>query len=290
MSMMQSSGDDAAGATGAPDPAAAATAAGGEGGGSLLTPQAATTAATGENDWLPEKFRVTNDAGEFDEAASARKLAESYRALEAHKGPVLKAPESPEGYTLTAPMGEDGKPMEGIDMAEFMADPMFKAIAKDAHAAGIPNEHMQFFMERYLRTAPELLAANKALTVDEASKELSSVWADKATFDGNLDKARRATTEFAKGVADDQPGSFKRLEEKFGTDPDFIAFAARVGLESNFDEDRPPAGAGGGASAADVEALMKGEAYWNEKHPDNAKVKAQVAAHFAKQYGTAPHR
>lgn len=288
MGMMQSSSDDAAGATGTPDPAAAA--AGGEGGGSLLTPPATPPAATGENDWLPEKFRVTNEAGEFDEAASARKLAESYRALEAHKGPVLKAPESPEGYTLTAPVGEDGKPIEGIDIVAFMADPMFKQIAKDAHAAGIPNEHMQFFMDKYLRTAPELLGADKRLTVEEASQELSALWTDKASFDTNIAKANRATVEFAKGVADDQPGSFKRLEAKFGTDPDFLAFAARVGMESNFDEDRPAAAGASTAGDMDIEALMKGEPYWNPQHPDHGKVKAQVAAHFAKKFGTAPHR
>lgn len=281
-----SSTDDTNGAAGATDPAAAAA------GGSLLQPPAGDGGAAqpDPHDWLPEKFRVTNDAGDLDEAASARKLAESYRALEAHKGQAFKAPESPDGYKLEAPLGEDGKPIEGVDIEAFMADPMFKGIAAKAHAKGIPNEHMQFFMDEYLRTAPDLLNANKVLTVDEASKELSGVWGDKATFDTNLGKARRATTEFAKGIADDQPGSFKRLEEKFGTDPDFIAFAARVGLESNFDEDRPPAGTPGGATSADIEALMKGEAYWNEKHPDNARVKAQVAAHFAKQYGTAPHR
>lgn len=285
MSMMQSSSDGVAGATGTPDPAAAA--AGGEGGGSLLTPPAT---QPGPNDWLPEKFHVKTEAGEFDEAASARKLAESYRALEAHKGPALKAPESPEGYTLTAPVGEDGKPIEGIDIDAFMADPMFKQIAKDAHAAGIPNEHMQFFMDRYLRTAPELLGADKRLTVEEASQELSSLWADKASFDTNIAKANRATVEFAKGVPDDQPGSFKRLEEKFGTDPDFLAFAARVGMESNFDEDRPPAGGGSTSSDVDIESLMKGEAYWNAQHADHSKVKAQVSAHFAKKFGTEPHR
>lgn len=279
------SNDDPNGAPGAPDPAAAA--AGGQPSGSLLTPAAG---EPGANDWLPEKFRVTNDAGELDEAASARKLAESYRALEAHKGPALKAPESPEGYKLEAPVGEDGNPIPGIDIDAFMADPMFKAIAAKAHAKGIPNEHMQFFMDEYLRTAPELLGANKVLTVDEASKELSVVWGDKATFDTNIGKAQRATAEFAKGIADDQPGSFKRLEEKFGTDPDFLAFAARVGAESNFEEDRPPAGGGGTAGDMDIEALMKGESYWNPQHPDHSKVKAQVSAHFAKKFGTAPHR
>lgn len=244
--------------------------------------------APGPNDWLPSKFHVNNDAGEFDEAASARKLAESYRALEAHKGPVMKAPEKPEDYKISAPM-KDGKPVEGVDIEAFMKDPLFTGLATKAHAKGIPNEHLEFFVHEYLDIAPQMLEANKALTVEEASAELSKVWTDKATFDANLQKGHRAVSEFSKDVAADQPGSFERLEKKFGNDPDFIALMARIGTESKFGEDQVP----GNATTAgdlDVEALMKGQAYWDANHADHAKVKAQVQAHFAKKFGTAPAR
>lgn len=246
--------------------------------------------AAGPHDWLPEKYRVTNEAGEIDEAASTRKLADAYRSLESKlgKGATLSAPEKPEDYKITAPM-VDGKPMEGLDVDEFMKDPMFQGIAKDAHAAGIPNEHMQFFMEKWLQNAPELLQADKQLTVDEASKELSALWTDEATFKGNLSKANRATTEFSKGIAADQPGSFDRLEKKFGNDPDFVALMARIGAESKFGEDTPP-GSAAAVSDVDIESLQKSEAYWKADHPDHAKVKAKVAAFYTQKFGTAPHR
>lgn len=257
---------------------------------SLLSTGAATTAVDpGPNDWLPEKFHVKNDAGEFDEAASSRKLADSYRALEAHKGPAMKAPEKPEDYKIAAPVDKDGKPVEGIDVEAFMKDPLFTGLAAKAHAKGIPNEHLEFFVHEYLDIAPQMLEANKSLTNEEASAELSKVWADEPTFKANLASAYKAATGFSKGIADDQPGSFARLDQKFGTDPDFMALMARVGSEVKFDEDTP-AGGGGVPSAVDVEALMKGPAYWDANHADHSKVKAQVDAHFKRVHGTALHR
>ena len=231
------------------------------------TPPAGDPPAAGPHDWLPEKYRVTNDAGEIDEAASTRKLADAYRSLESKlgKGATLSAPEKPEDYKITAPL-VDGKPMEGLDVEAFMADPMFQGVAKDAHAAGIPNEHMQFFMEKWLQNAPALLQADKQLTIEEASGELSKLWGDEATFKGNMSQAYRATTEFAKGVADDQPGSLARLDKKFGNDPDFVALMARIGKESKFGEDVPP-GAASAVSDVDIVSLQKSEAYWKPEHP-----------------------
>lgn len=258
--------------------------------GATTTTDTTTAAATpGPNDWLPAKFHTNNEAGEFDEAASARKLAESYRSLEAHKGPVMKAPETPEGYKITAPVDKDGKPIDGFDVDAFMKDPLFTGLATKAHAKGIPNEHLEFFVHEYLDIAPQMLEANKQLTIEEASSELSKVWTDKATFDANLSKAHRATTEFAKGIAADQPGSFERLDKKFGSDPDFVALMARIGAESKFGEDTPANNATA-TSDVDVEALMKGPAYWDPNHADHAKVKAQVTAHFTRVHGTAAHR
>ena len=242
----------------------------------------------GPNDWMPEKFRVANDAGEFDEAASARKMAESYVALEKHKGPAMKAPETPEGYVIEPPKDADGKPIEGVVEA-FVKDPLFQGIAKKAHAAGIPNEHMQFFVNEYLQFAPELLNADKSMTVDEASAELSKVWTDKATFDGHVTKAVQAVREFTKDVPDDQPGSNARVLAKFQNDPDFVAFAARIGGEVKFGEDSPPVDAAT-ASDVDIESLQKSEAYWKPEHPDHSKVKQKVEQHFARKFGTALHR
>lgn len=250
--------------------------------GSLLAPgDPATAAATGD-DWLPEKFRVNGEDGALDEAASARKLAESYKALEAHKGPLPQVPATPEDYTLEAPKDAEGKPVEGIDFEAFTADPLFKAFAKDAHAKGLTNEQLQFVTDKYLQLAPELFAADAGLSVDEAKAELGKLWPDEATMQSNLAGVVKAINAFG-GEAEDVPGSKARLMEKYGRDPDFIAFAANIAGELK--EDRLPNGEAIGGEQ-NIEALQKSKAYWDANHPDHARVKAQVSEFYTKKHGT----
>jgi hypothetical protein len=244
-------------------------------------PGAATPPAAGD-DWLPEKFRVNGADGKLDEAASARKLAESYKALEAHKGPLPQAPASPDDYKIETINGPDGKPLDAEIVDGFTADPLFKAFAKDAHARGFSNEQMQFVVERYLNMAPQLIAADMQLSLDEAKAELGAVWKDEATMQRNLQGVVRAINGFGAEAAD-VPGSRARLMEKYGRDPDFIAFAAAVAGEMQ--EDKLPSQPAV-ASEADVESLQKSEAYWNKNHPDHGKVKGQVDAFYARKFGT----
>lgn len=259
----------AAGAAAAGDLVGAGSAAASPG--SLLTQQA-------ENDYLPEKFRVTDSEGKIDQAASARKLAESYKALEAHKGPPRVVPATPEAYTLEAPKDAEGKPIAGFE--EFTGDPLFKAFTADAHAQGFTNEQLQFTVGKYLSLAPELLQADKALTAEEATARLATVWTDQATMSANLTGVVRAINMFG---ADDSsaPGSKATLMEKYGTDPDFIAFAASIAKELK--EDTPP---GGEQPSSDdnIEALQKGKAYWDPLDPDHKRVKGLVDAHYAKRF------
>lgn len=258
--------------------------------GSLLNQGAAPPAgdppAAGPHDWLPEKYRVTNESGEIDEAASTRKLADAYRSLESKlgKGATLTAPEKPEDYKITAPVDKDGNPIEGIDVEEFMGDPMYKGLAAKAHAAGIPNEHMQFFVSEYLsEIRPSLIPEIVRQTKEEASAELSKVWTDKATFDANLANAQRAATEFAKGIAADQPGSFERLDKKFGSDPDFVALLARIGAESDFDEDTPP-GSAQPVDGMSREDAARNPALQNTNHPEHNKARRALYAAFGNPY------
>jgi hypothetical protein len=253
----------------------------------LATPPAADPAAppAGENDWLPEKFRVNTAEGSLDEAASARKLAESYKALEAHKGPLSQAPATADDYKIEAPKDAEGKPME-VDIAAFTGDPAFKAFAAKAHELGYSNDQLQFAVDRYLTMAPELLAADQSLSLAEAKAELSKIWTNDQAMQANLASVRRAIQGFGAEAAD-VPGSRDRLMSKYGRDPDFIAFAASVAGEMK--EDQPVIG-GMAASEVDAESLMKGEAYWNPKHADHARVKSQVDTFHAKKFGTAAHR
>lgn len=246
---------------------------------------AATPAPTDENAWLPEKFQVKDAEGKLDEAASARKLAESYKALEAHKGPIQQAPATPDGYVIEAPKGEDGQPLPGVDMEQFMADPMFKEIAADAHAEGISNKTMQFFMDKYFAIAPQLIQADQQLTVEEASRELSDFWKTEQAFKANTAQAFRAVTAFG-APASDVPGSVDRLNAKFGNDPDFIALMATIGAEMK--EDRLP-NETSVTSSIDIEAMMKSKAYFDKNDPDHTRVKNAVQQHFARIHGNKPH-
>lgn len=240
-------------------------------------------AAVNGDDWLPEKFRVAKDDGTVDEGASARKLAESYKALEAHKGPIPQAPATPDDYKIEPPKGADGKPIEGMDLAAFTADPLFKAFAKDAHAVGYTNEQMQLAMDKYLTLAPELMAANQVLTAQEARAELATLWTDDKTMNSNLSSVVRSINAFG-GAAPDMPGSIERLNAKFGSDSDFIAFAAAVAKDMR--EDTVPSQTGL-PSEVDVDALQKSKAYWDPNDPDHARVKAKVSEFYARKHGTA---
>lgn len=254
--------------------------------GSLLAPEAP-AAPTGD-DWLPEKFRVTGEDGKVDEAASARKLAESYRALEAHKGALPVVPATPEDYKLEAPKDAEGNPVEGVDMEAFTGDPLFKGFAERAHGKGLTNEQLQFVTEEYLTLAPQLFAADASLSVEEAKAELGKLWPDEAMLNANLGSVVKAINGFG-AEADEMPGSRSRLMEKYGRDPDFIAFAASVAAEMK--EDRVPVGDGSsGPSQLDIESKMRSDAYLNPKHPDHQRVKAEVKLWHDKKFGTEKRR
>lgn len=244
---------------------------------SLLNGQVEGEAATGD-DWLPEKYRVNGEDGALDEAASARKLADAYKALESKLGKAAALPPAtPEEYKLEAP---EGIPAEAFE--QFTGDELFKNFVKDAHAQGMTNEQLQFVTSKYLALAPELLAADKSLTAEEAKAELAKVWPDDGAMQKNLASVVKAINGFG-AEADDVPGSRSRLMEKYGTDPDFIAFAASVAKDMS--EDRTPTG-GTPSADLDIEALQATEAYWKPEHPDHARTKAKVDEHYARKYGT----
>jgi hypothetical protein len=253
-----------------------------EGGQGAVTPPV--TPGDEAHAWLPDKFRVKDAEGKVDEAASARKLAESYKALEAHKGALPQVPATAADYVLEAPKDAEGKPLEGFDVEAFVSDPAFKGLAERAHAKGVTNEQLNFMVGEYLQIAPQLVAADQQLTLTEARAELAKVWPDEAAMNRNLAGVVKAIQGFG-AEADDVPGSRSRLMAKYGRDPDFIAFAAQVANEMQ--EDRVPGGAGGvGGSDDNVEAMQKSEAYWNKNHPEHKATVAKVQEHYARKYGT----
>lgn len=233
---------------------------------------------------VPEKYRVLGTDGQLDLAATAEKIEAARASLESKlgKGASVQVPATPDDYKIEAPKDAEGKPLEGFDVEGFTGDPLFKEFAKDAHAKGMTNEQLQFVVDKYLAVAPQLIAADQQLSLEEARSELATIWPDQAAMQRNLAVSLKAIRGFG-GEADDAPGSRARLENKFGRDPDFIAFAAKVGSEMQ--EDRVPGGASV-ASEVDVEALLKSEAYWTPAHPDHKSTVAKVQEHYARKFGT----
>src|SRR3546814_18780069 len=102
----------------------------------------------------------------------------------------------------------------------------------------------------------------------------------------NLASVVRAINGFG-GQAEDMPGSRARVMDKYGTDPDFIAFAAAVAGEMK--EDRTQV-EGLPGSEIEVEALQTSEAYWTRVNPDHLATKAKVEANYTRKYGAEAHR
>lgn len=235
------------------------------------------------SDGIPEKFQVKREDGTLDEAATLAKLAKSYTALEAHKGAIRDVPASPEDYKLEI-VDAEGKPLDPEIMEGFTGDPLFQQFTKDAHAAGLTNEQMQFVVQKYMTIAPQLIAADKQITRDEASAELSKLWTNQAQFTDNLRGAMSAITAYG-GEAEDMAGSRARLQERFGDDPDFLAFAARIGSELK--EDKPNA-SDAPSDEMSIEALQKSPAYWDKNHPDHTRTVARVTEFNNRKHGAKP--
>lgn len=254
--------------------------------GSLLegvTPAAEGDTAKPFGERVPEKYRVMGADGTLDLAATAEKIEAARASLETKlgKGASVEVPAKPEDYKLEAPKGADGKPIEGIDFEGFMADPLMTDFKGKAHAKGLSNEQLQFVVNEYLAIAPQLMQADAALSLDEAKQELQKVWTDEATMQRNLAGVVKAINGFGAEAAD-VPGSRSRLMEKYGRDPDFIAFAAKVAGEMA--EDRLPSQPVVGGEA-DIDALMKSKAYWDPNDPAHAQTVAKVNEFHTRKYG-----
>lgn len=222
---------------------------------------------------IPEKFRVFGENNEFNLEASASKLLDSYSALEKkiRPGALEELPESPDKYEIdTTAFGE------GFNAEEFMADEANKGFLAKAHAHGMTNKQVQMVMEHALKEfAPTLAQGTAELTAETAIQSLKTeAWKTDVEFKQNMSAANRAFTSLPDGLRES-------VDKALGNNPEFIKVMALFGREMA--EDRPPTEVSLAAQSS-VEELMLSEAYQNERHPQHAKVSAQVREHFAKKY------
>lgn len=244
--------------------------------------------AGAENAWLPEKFRVKVEGkDDIDYQASARRMGDAYKALEAKmgSGAAGTVPATAADYQLTAPVDAEGKPLvESVDLDQFKSDPIFKTLADKAHKAGISNETLNFFVGEYLQFMPDVLQANVQLGAGDARQALSAVWKDPGAMSKGLQQAARAAQGFS--AESGQLGSFDNLMQKFGNDPDFLAFAARIGSEMGEDKPiaaDPVAQADWETEVADIRA---NPAYSDKAHPQHNGLVQKMETLYQRRYGT----
>lgn len=256
---------------------------GAEGGGQQQAPATEDQQSAGNlldqgagTDFIPEKYRVNGADGALDIAASSRKLAEAYGSLEKRIGTGDLPPKTAEEY---APKIE----AEGFDWDEFKADPEAQAFLKGAHAKGLTNSQIEYVLGQYLGHVPGLLAGNQQLDQQAAGEALRGEWKTDAEFKANLGASYRAAQVF--GGEGEGLGSFAKLQAKFGNDPDFITFTARIGREMS--EDTPVGGQPAmnegdfDVRAADLRKQLQDLPLHDPKRP---QVQAELSAMYERRY------
>lgn len=213
---------------------------------------------------IPAKYHVKKDDGTLDVEASLAKWGDGHKNLEQRLGSGEAPPAKPEDYAPTLP--------DGLSMDQLKNDPLFSSFLKGAHSLGLNNKQVGYVIEAY----QQRLAMSNSPEVAEA--ELRKTWATDDQLQRGLSDSYRAAQAFANGDKD----LAARVERKFGNDPDFIRLMAAVGRELH--EDAPPAGTLSTVEMGSLESLMASEAYMQAKHPDHAKVVAQVNMLYAKRY------
>ena len=219
--------------------------------------------------WLPEKFRVMAE-GKLDLSASAQKLASSYAHAEKRIGSGDLPPEAPDAYAYTPPEDFKDLPLD----AELSA-----AFKERAHKAGLTQSQYEMVMGEYFRIVPAMMEGRAAVSAADARAKLQEVWKEPRDYQEQMGNAQRFVTSLPEGLRAQFIGNY-------GTDPILAQVAAHFGREMR--EDRPAGGLGVQSSSGSAEQLMASEAYRNPKHVDHARVSAQVADIFRRQYGANP--
>ena len=213
---------------------------------------------------MPEKYLVKREDGTVDHEATALKVAEGYRHLERKLGSGDAPPKTPDDYAPELPAG--------ITLDALKTDPLYTGFIKGAHAKGMTNAQLSYVLDAF--AARQNMAADPAAAEADLRKE----WTSDQQMTQGLNLAYRAFKAYGGGDEEAQ-----RLEKKFGSDPDFIRFTARIGKELG--EDRPAAEAMSPAEALNLEAIYKHPGYFDAKHPEHNKLVAQARALNEKRAG-----
>lgn len=243
-------------------------------------PPAGSVLAAGANttDYIPEKYRTNKEDGTLDLEASSRKVAEAYKHLETRLGSGDVPPKTADEYTVKL------EGVEGFDWDEFKADEGTQSFLKGAHAKGLNNDQVQYVIGEYLKAAPGLIGGAATLDRDECIATLKEAWGGEQAMAGNIRASYLAVEAFASEPG--KPGNLEVLMNKYGKDPDFIAFAANIGKELK--EDRA---INGGAQVSEADFAVKTAELRQQLQvlpahdPKRAGIQAQLDDMYNKKFG-----
>lgn len=216
---------------------------------------------------IPEKYQVKKEDGSLDIEASSLKLAEAYGHLEKRMGTGDIPPKTADEYEIAVPdvLKDKWNPKE---------DPLLGDFLKKAHENNYTQKQIDLAMSTYLDIVPQLVNGSKQLTEEECVAELKTEWKTDEQYKAEVNKAYKAAVAYGDKDAE-------AIIKDYGNDARIIRLLSRVGKELG--EDSPPNNGGGSNGGQSVETMMASEAYTNPKHPDHARVSAQVQKHFKHQ-------
>lgn len=166
--------------------------------------------------------------------------------------------------------------IEGFDYEEFKSIPENQEFLERARAAGFDGEKLNFLLGEYSKLLPKLMEQTAALDADGCVQAMTEVW--KGDTDKNFGFAQAAAQNaIQNGILTPEEVN----SPEFGNNPLVLKMAAYFGQQ--LQEDTPPSNTqqSGGEN---IQSLMKSEAYLNDKHPDHARVSAEVQRWYEKQY------
>jgi len=216
---------------------------------------------------IPERYQVKTEGGALDVEASSLKLAEAYRTLEKRVGTGDMRPSSAAEYKIAVPEELKGD-------WDQNSDPLLSSFLKDAHEAGMTQGQIDFVLGKYFEVAQQLVGGSQQMSAEACNADLRKEWTTDEQYKAEMGKAFKAAQAFGDKDAE-------AIMQRCDNDPRIIRFLARVGAELG--EDRSIGYGARVSGAQSVQSVMTSEAYTNPKHPDHARVSAQVQGYFASQ-------
>ncbi|GEM_PF-568810 len=166
--------------------------------------------------------------------------------------------------------------IEGFDYEEFKAIPENQEFLERARAAGFDGEKLSFLLGEYNQLLPKLMQQTAALDAEGCVQAMTEVW--KGDTDKNFGFAQAAAQNaIQNGILTPEEVN----SPEFGNNPLVLKMAAYFGQQ--LQEDTPPSNTQQ-SSGENIQSLMRSEAYLDEKHPDHARVYAEVQKWHEKQY------